>query len=114
MAFLRFFHSHISSISRSVLSWLSGSCLARGASVSFPWGFRASPFSPPEKSSSWLFCRFSPLRSMIDLPPLVRAFVPRYWLGLSIAPPFGLRSEERRVGIAVVSRGLQYGRAYQH
>ena len=55
---------------------------------------RASPVGSEEKSSSiWIFCCLSSLRLMAYWPLLlVRAFGPRSRLGLSIAPPFGIRS----------------------
>ena len=60
---------------------------------SLPTG-RASPVGAEEKSSSsWIFCCLSSLRFMTYWPLLlVRAFGRRSRLGLSITPPFGIRS----------------------
>src|ERR1017187_952284 len=64
-----------------------------GSAPSLP-ASRASPVSAEEKSSSiWVFCCLSSLRLMAYWPLLlVRAFGHRFRLGLSIAPPFGIRS----------------------
>src|ERR1017187_6038109 len=64
-----------------------------GSAPSLP-ASRASPVSAEEKSSSiWAFCCLSSLRLMAYWPLLlVRAFGHRFRLGLSIAPPFGIRS----------------------
>src|ERR1019366_8057614 len=64
-----------------------------GSAPSLP-ASRAAPVSAEEKSSSiWVFCCLSSLRLMAYWPLLlVRAFGHRFRLGLSIAPPFGIRS----------------------
>src|ERR1022692_5246934 len=63
-----------------------------GSAPSLP-ASRASPISAEEKSSSiCVFCCLSSLRLMAYWPLLlVRAFGHRFRLGLSIAPPFGIR-----------------------
>ena len=53
---------------------------------------RASPFSPGARASfRWVFYRGPLMSCQSYLPlPIVRAFVRRFRLGLSVAPPFGL------------------------
>src|SRR5688572_24038922 len=70
---------------------LSPSCLANNDSVALPRLSWASPRFADEEPHCWAFCRLSLLRSMVYSPLLlVRAFVPRFRLRLSVAPPFGL------------------------
>src|ERR1039457_3799912 len=69
-----------------------------GSAPSLP-ASRASPVSAEEKSSSiWVFCCLSSLRLTAYWPLLlVRAFGHRFRLGLSIAPPFGIRTASLRL-----------------
>src|SRR5215831_7746444 len=93
-AAFRFSRSHTASISLFVLAGFSVPLVAPDASGPSLPASRASPVSVEEKSSSiWIFCCLSSLRLMAYWPLLlVRAFGPRSRLGLSIAPPFGIRS----------------------
>src|ERR1017187_4028614 len=93
-AAFRFSRSHTSSINRFVLAGFSVPFVAPDGSVPSLPASRASPVSAEEKSSSiWIFCCLSSLRLMAYWPLLlVRAFSHRFRLGLSIAPPFGIRS----------------------
>src|ERR1035441_4746817 len=93
-AAFRFSRSHTASINRFVLAGFSVPLIAPDDSVSSLPASRASPVSAEEKSSSiWVFCCLSSLRLMAYWPLLlVRAFGHRFRLGLSIAPPFGIRS----------------------
>src|ERR1017187_4913516 len=93
-AAFRFSRSHTSSINRFVLAGFSVPFIAPDASVPPLPASRASPVSAEEKSSClWIFCCLSSLRFMAYWPLLlVRAFSHRSRLGLSVAPPFGVRS----------------------
>src|SRR6266404_9253783 len=93
-AAFRFSRSHTSSINRFVLAGFSVPFVAPDASVPSLPASRASPVGAEEKSSCiWIFCCLSSLKLMAYWPLLlVRAFGHRSRLGLSIAPPFGIRS----------------------
>src|SRR6266849_4724555 len=93
-AAFRFSRSHTASINRFVLAGFLVPLVAPDASGPSLPASRASPVSAEEKSSLiWIFCCLSSLRLMAYWPfLLVRAFGPRSRLGLSIAPPFGIRS----------------------